>query len=314
MLQNEPRSWAEFLKQRESERNQPPPKEYYAKREQIHYQEAGVIPIQAPEKHPIEDSQNHMDPRFYTNSQVFPIKHDPAFPEPALKFKPNHDNGKEITTWKIKTKYQREIDDTNEFNMRPKNYPKAQMESEDYNIITCVPHESHYKSTIQTILKQRKFAENIDLNREFDPISNTFPSEILEIKRAASELQMRKNELDYHNSKLPKNERRAQNTLVNIITGEEKEKGAGKAINEFPDSQIGKFIKGIQQEKDIVENREKLERIRTARIGCRYNNGRFKGLRNWNIINGQNMSVGWDESVKMKPSIWTWCQSERLEV
>jgi hypothetical protein len=36
-------------------------------------------------------------------------------------------------------------------------------------------------------------------------------------------------------------------------------------------------------------------------------------VRDWNIVSGDKMVPGWDESVKMKPSLWEWCEIEHLE-
>ncbi|OHT16229.1 hypothetical protein TRFO_41970 [Tritrichomonas foetus] len=313
----EPKSWSELLKQRESERNQPPPKEYYVLQKQVVHPDGGVISIQAPDARPIEESlNNNLDTRLYTGRDIFNPDEEEENTKSKLPriVKPSHDHGLDITSWKLKTKIQREIDDRKAFETRPKNYPKAQMESEDYDIVTGIPHQTPYKATINNLLRQRERSKYVERNREFDPISNTYPSECLELKRATSELQQRQRELDYHFSKMSANEKRANKTLVNIITGEIKDENASKAINEFPTSDIRRCVKSKRLEAEIVERRENEVRARTAKVGCRYNNGRMKELRDWNIINGKEMKVGWDESVKMKPSIWTWCQSERLDV
>ncbi|KAK8890308.1 hypothetical protein M9Y10_035081 [Tritrichomonas musculus] len=322
---NEPQSWAELLKMREAERNAPPPKEYYVRPTITFHPDGGVIYAQAPTTKPIEEKENegiNVDSHFYTSTRIvdpFDENEEDDDKETkrlkALRMRQNrHDHGLDITSWKIKSKYERERDDENEFRNRPRNYPKAQMESENYDIISGVPHQSPYKDTIQNILKQREYAKRMETKRDFDPISNTFPSESLENQRTTSELQTRKREVDYYTNKLFPNERRAKNTLVNIITGEVKNEEAAKAINEFPTSDTRRCVTALRLEKEIVERREKAQRSKSSQAACRFNNGRMKEIRNWNIISGESSKVGWNENVKMKPSIWTWCQAERLDV
>lgn len=324
-MNKEPQSWAELLKMRETERIAPPPPEYYVKPKIVEHPDGGVIYAQAPIEKPIEDKENegiNVDSHFYTTTRIVdPFDENEEDDDKEMKRlkmlrsrKTRRDHGPDITTWKIKTKYERELENENKSQNQTRNFPKSQMESEDYDIISGVPHKSPYKATIQGILKQREYSKRMETKRDFDPISNTFPSEKLEEQRTTSELQTRQRELDYYSSKLSKNERRAKNTLVNIITGEVKCEEAAKAINEFPTSDTRRCVTALKLEKEIVERREKAQRSKSSMAACRFNNGRMKEIRNWNIISGEQAKVGWNENVKMKPSIWTWCQAERLDV
>jgi hypothetical protein len=50
----------------------------------------------------------------------------------------------------------------------------------------------------------------------------------------------------------------------------------------------------------------------TAKVGRRYNNGRMRGVRDWDIISGREMKPGWDEGVKMTSELWEWFSIERI--
>ena len=188
------------------------------------------------------------------------------------------------------------------------------MESGDYDIVSGMAHKSPYKTKIDQILKQREYAKTIEKQREYDPISNTFPSDCLEKERTLSDIQTRQNIIDHHLSKMPPNERRAQTSALNIITGECRERNVMNVVNDFPNSDERRCRTALKREREIVENRENAERCRTAKCANRFNNGRMKEIRNWNIINGTPTKVGWNENIKMKPSIWTWCQAEKLDL
>jgi hypothetical protein len=127
----------------------------------------------------------------------------------------------------------------------------------------------------------------------------------LDAEKKASE-----NRVAHFQNKMPRNERRTRNWDINIITGELKDEQAASVVREFTGS-THKAELAHQQEVELVLRREEAARIKTARIGCRYNNGRMAELKDYSIISGDPMKVGWDASVKMGPSVWEWCKLEQ---
>ena len=305
---SEPSSWGELLREYEASRNRPPPKEFYTHQGLIRHAEAGVISAPAPEH--ITQTVD-ADTRLYSTTQLF---QEPA-PVPRVE-RPRRDHGLDITSWPKQRRAQREAADRAAYELRrSRGFSQSQRESGNFDIVTGVPHESPFKATVQQILQRREVATRSETMRAWNPVTNAYPTEVLETRRLAEETARRAREFEYTQSKLPANERRAQNTLVNIVTGELKDERAATAIREFPPySATGRAELGLTREIAMVEAREAAERSRTARIGCRYNNGRMKELRDWNIVNGAPQRVGWDASVKMKPSVWQWLQTEKLDV
>lgn len=305
---SEPSSWGELLRQYEASRNQPPPKEFYTHQGPIRHPEAGVISMAAPEHitHTVQ-----ADTRLYSSDHIF----DEPAPVKRVE-KPRRDHGLDITSWPKQRRAEREAADRAAYELRQsRGFSQSQRESGDFDIVTGVPHEAPFKATIQQILRRREAATRSETTRAWNPVTNAYPTAVLETRRLSEESTRRARQFEYTQSKLPANERRAQNTLVNIITGEARDERAATAIREFPPySATGRAELGRTREIAMVDAREEAERTRTARIGCRYNNGRMKELRDWNIVNGAPSRVGWDASVKMKPSVWQWLQAERLDV
>lgn len=305
---SEPSSWGELLRQYEASRNQPPPREFYLQQGPIRHAEAGVISAPAPEQ--ISDTVN-ADTRLYASTHLF----EEAAPVPRVD-RPRRDHGLDITSWPKQRRREREAADRAAYELRQsRGFSQSSRESGDFNIVTGVPHEAPFKSTVQQLLRRREVATRCETMRAWNPVTNAYPTEVLETRRLNEETARRAREFEYTQSRLPANERRAQNTLVNIVTGEAKDERAASAIREFPPySATGRAELGLTRERAIVDAREAVERTRTARVGCRFNNGRMKEIRDWNIVNGAPSRVGWDSSVKMKPSVWQWLQAEKLDV
>lgn len=303
---DEPKSWAELLKRRESDRIQPPPPEFYVREKVVKHEEGGIFGVSPPEFPTRNDDEiEEYDVHFYQTTHIF----DPEEPK-VHHYKPRKDHGLNITAWK-KNKRLEQRDAKPE---KTTNFPRAQLESgKNFDIVTGVAHKSAFKSTVQDMLKNREKAKEISTKRKFDPIANMFPTGDLEQSRLQTETLQRTNTVQYYQNKMSSNERRAKNTLVNIITGEVFDKKAADSIQEFSHPNIERAKTAVERERTLVQKREEEWEFQHSRVGNRYNNGRMKEVRNWNIINGDKKTPGWDSSVKMKPSVWEWCNMERLE-
>ena len=300
----EPKSWAELLKQEEARRNNPPDKSFYVKQKIKEYPDGGIFAKEVEDNPEYTANIIPTDTHLYSTTSIF----DPPEEIPR-KFKPSHDHGLKLLAWDEKQKPFDDEEKTRTFHRIKPNY-----QNDEYDSITGVAKVSPFKHTVQQILKQREYSQKVMQTRTFDPVSNTFPSASLEETRHHDDEMRALKQHEYTLSKLPPNERRAHESLVNIITGEAKDEDvANKFIADFKSSCV-RNAKSIQLEKDIQERREKEAERKTAMIGCRYNTpGRQRELRDWNVITGEPKVVGMDASVKPKPSVWQWCQTEALQ-
>jgi hypothetical protein len=300
-----PKSWAELLKQREAERQIRPGPEFYCTTRPKPQVEAGIRCL-APPENPVETPK--LDTHLYATTYIF----DPEEKKPQITH-PTRDHGTDITRWPKRSPEERE-DATNAVlaQNRLKGFPKVQLESGDCDIVSGVPHKRPFTAAVEHIQGNRAYASKCSQHRKIDPVSNQFPSAALEAKHLADAQQERRNQVEHFQAKMSENERRAKNTGVNIITGEVKDPKAAKAIREFATNPRRAEI-ARQREVDIVARREEAARIRTARTGCRFNTGRMNELKDWSIISGDAWRVGWDESVKMRPTVWEWCDAERCD-
>ena len=86
-----------------------------------------------------------------------------------------------------------------------------------------------------------------------------------------------------------------------------------KQLRQLSRTQLLELLLDQINENDRL--REENERLRDlARVSCRFNNGRASELRNYNIINGVSVHQSLDKSVKNRPSVWQWCNTEKLDV
>jgi hypothetical protein len=155
-------------------------------------------------------------------------------------------------------------------------------------------------------------ATRIVANRKAEPIGNSFPTAALNVQAAEEAVAQRKREFERWQGKLPPNEQRVANSLVNIITGELKDPKAASSVAEFCGRSTWRAEVAGNREKAIIADREERARVAQARVGCRFNNGRMLELRDWNVINGYSVQPEWDETVKMMPTAWEWCSTEAL--
>ncbi|OHT10644.1 hypothetical protein TRFO_04144 [Tritrichomonas foetus] len=302
----EPKSWADLLKQKESERNQPPPKEFYVKEKITVHEEGGIFPDTSVLQ--MDEPKEFVDTSFYATDQLFQEEEADKNPRP---FKPNHDHGNEPFIWPTKNRYIREKEDAEKLKTRP--LTKRDQKNRDFDLITGVPFENGFKNTVKQLLDQKEKSNSFRMSRNFDPISNTFPTAELETTRLNKEALEFQANVTKHLEKMPPTIQRANNGTLNIITGECTDEHSLTAINEFPNSDINRGVHRWARESQIVETREIQHHKEEERIGCRYNNGRERMLRDFNIINGNAEQHSLDVSVKHKPSVWQWCQAERLE-
>lgn len=191
-----------------------------------------------------------------------------------------------------------------------------QHSNRDFDIISGQAKCSQFKSTINEILRQKESSQKILQTRSFDPISNTFPTDGLEMQRSEQETIDRAKYRESYLSRMPSNERRAKESMINIITGETKDEDLSRSlIHEFASTNINRNRKAMKLEEEIVQNREITATSKNKHVSCRYNtNGRLNELRDFDIITGQSKSSNLDFSVRMKPSIWEWCQEERIVI
>lgn len=303
----EPTSWAEVLKQREAERNMPPDPSFYTRHKIKKYEDAGIFAVESDDEEEFTKymTESHMpktDTRLYVTDNI--IEDEVKAPP---KPKPRKDHGLDLLSWNN----QKEFADQEKVRKMKRISPSY--ENKEFDSVTGVPKANAFKNSITQILKQRERSEKIMATRTIDPVSNTFPTANLEATRAKSELDARTKLHEFKLSKVPPNERRAMENTVNIVTGETSDEAvANEFVKDFTSS-CERNKKSIAREKEIVAEREKVAQRETDRIGCRYNlEGRQKDMRNYNLITGEDVKVCMDKSVKMKPSVWQWCQTEAL--
>jgi hypothetical protein len=303
----EPKSWAELLKQREADRMKAIPSHCYRQLDPILPRPAGILPVAAPDTPPPTDKT---DLHIYATTSRF----DPKEPVPPPDV-PRHDHGPDIVQWREKSQTDREAE-TNAIieARRLRGFPRVQFESSNYDLISGVPYQAPFTARVDEIRKRREAAHLWDTQRKVDPVTDRFPSELLESQRIANDKAKRQRKVEYFEGKMSANERRAKKTLANIVTGEVKDESAAAAIQEFPRGNPKRAEIAIVREKEIVRRREDRARVQTAKVGCRYNNGRMKEVRDWDIISGSDMQPGWDESVKMRPGVWDWCSTEGMKL
>ena len=293
---SEPKTWGEILKQYESQRIQPPPPDAYVKQKIVRHEDGGIF---ADTTKMEGDTEVRCDTRLYSTDQVFAPDDLPKPRRPAVQ----RDHGFEIFAW-------------------PKRQPRAEPErppsltnTRDFNILTGAPIEGRFKSTVKHLLDQRDQARTASMRRSIDPVSNTFPTAELEATRGQQEALQRQAIVTHKLEMMPETERRAHAGVLNIISGETRDEAtAQKMTNDFPNSTIGRGLMKLEREQRIVEARERVHMRDMDRVACRYNNGRANELRDYDIVTERRMYPALDKSVRNKPSIWQWCQDERLDL
>ena len=300
----EPKSWAELLKQEEARRNNPPDKSFYVRPEIVKHPEGGIFARDVEDNPELDKTLIPMDTHYYSSTSIF----DPPEEKPR-KYKPAHDHGLDLLTWDTRNKPFDDEEKTRTFTRIKPSY-----QNDEYDSITGVAKVSPFKNSVQQILKQREYSQKVMATRTFDPVSNTFPSASLEETRIHDDEMKILKQHEFKVSKLPPNERRAHENIVNIITGETKDEDvANQFVSDFTSSCL-RNQRSIQMEKNIQERREREEERRTAMIANKFNTpGRLRELRDWDLISGQSKVSGMDSSVKPRPSVWQWCQQEALQ-
>ena len=305
---NEPSSWEDILIQRQSERNNPPDKKYYLKEKLIEHKEGGIFPNTTEDFESSNTIPINIDTSIYNSTSIYEI--DEVKPR---KFKPSKDHGLDLLSWDKNSK--KEL--SNNFNKTSSIRANYNNDKKEFDIVTGNNKKSQFKSTINEILFQKELSQKISKNRTFDPISNTFPTNDLENQRSIQDNNERNLLYEYTLNKMPPNERRVHESMVNIITGETKnEEIAQKFIHEFPNNNINRNKIAILKEQEIIQNRELTINHHNQQTSCRFNNlNRTKDNRDFDIINGNlNQNSNLNESVKFKPNIWDWCQTEALNL
>jgi hypothetical protein len=151
------------------------------------------------------------------------------------------------------------------------------------------------------------------MRRSLDPVSHTFQTDALEAGRAADEARTRAAEFARFVARMPENERRAHCSGLNVVTGECGDvELAQRAIEEFPRGNLARAVRARNCLAEIVQGRERDAQIEVARVPCRYNNGREREIRDWNIVDGRAVEGGLDAAVRDLPQVWEWCTAERL--
>ena len=298
---NEPKTWSELVKQYEKDRNKPPPKEYYVKARIVEHPEGGIFAEPVPDVRTVQDDIP-IDTSIYLSTTTF---EPPPAQKPRNVRPKDHDQLGPIFHW---DKFdRRRPPETSAVQRRPTSYER------DFNAITGKPTtQTGFKSSIKDIISKRDFANSFRMSRAIDPISNTFHTPELEQTRVSNEILQREAQISQKMARLPKNERRSRTNSANIVTGEIHDIKQDDVWKEFGESNVGRAVRGQNQEKEIVERREIQSQKQSQRTCCRFNNGRSTMQRDWNIINGNSSTVAMDSSVKMQPSVWAWCQAERI--
>lgn len=300
---NEPRSWVEILKQREAERNNPPTKEYYEKPVIKKYEDGGIFPDYSIAPLPDDLKKIDIDTDIYLDSLVQVKK-----PERIKVKKVAHDHGKDLLSWG-KGPYDDEL--------KPRAFRKIKPPflNEDYNNLTGLPKDSPFKYTVNRILQQREKSQKAMQARQFDPISNTFPTSELEEQRIAIESRERSRLTQRALSKMPPNEKRVHENIVNIITGETTDENAArKFIRDFPSMDVRRNAKSQSPESVIIQKREEELQRRLDMNRYKYNTpGRLRETREYNIISGKDWDRKMDLGIKLRPSAWEWCKMEQIQ-
>jgi hypothetical protein len=180
-------------------------------------------------------------------------------------------------------------------------------------MITGVPFEKPFRASLDEIRTKREKSQQFHHSRTISPVSHQFPTRDLDEADAGERERARATLVDFHLSKMPANERRARTGALNIIDGRCTDETVANAVNDFPNSQIGRSIKALDRQARIVDDREQVRTKELSRVSCRYNNGRVRELRDWNIINGGQWNETLGDDVQNRPSVWEWCSTERLE-
>jgi hypothetical protein len=238
----------------------------------------------------------------YSTTAIF----DPEEDKGPRRIPPTRDHGFDLTAWpkQPRTKSTTEI---------PHRTMARDIKNRDYDMISGVPFENSFKSSLQQILATREQSQQFNQRRTISPISNTFPTKALEDTRAEAEALARQKVIERRLSGMPENERRARTGALNIIDGRCTDETAARVINDYPGSHPERSVKALQQEEKIIQERDRVHAQEVSRVSCRYNNGRAKELRDLNIINGGNWNAELSEDVRDKPSVWQWCSTERLD-
>ncbi|KAH0794355.1 hypothetical protein GPJ56_001648 [Histomonas meleagridis] len=304
-MRKQPTCWEDILKEREAERNRPPPPEAYIRPEIHKYEEGGIFSKtefdDSDKKNEVDDIP--IDPSFYTTASM---EGDDSQTK-RRKFKKIQDHD-DAFQWPKYTKYQRQTEKA------PTCTTRRDLESRDFDVISGLSHkESNFKSTIKQILDKKETYKQFKLSRQIDPISNTFPTEELESTRKQQEEMLHTTKYIEHLHKLSPNEQRAHSNEFNIITSECTNDSYLKVINDFPNSSLQKAQLARKRETEYVTKREEEKNKTQQRVFQRFTNGREKEQRDYNIINGYTESRPLSANIREKPSVWQWCQSERLD-
>jgi hypothetical protein len=305
----EPESWEELLHQREAERNRPPTSEFYVRPKQKIYKDAGIFPDPPPRFHKPSPDDVKVDVGFYQDTSIFREEKPPA-----RVVRPRHDHGLGILHWHEATRKEREDTDNATLDKRrQRGFPRAYEESGDFDIVSGVPKKSSYAVTVKERQERNTASAKFAGTRKLGPVEDFMPTPELEARRIEAEARERKKMVDYRESKMPENERRARRGAVDVITGEVRDPKFAGIVDDFHGSNPYRAELAMDREAEIVQHRGMEARAKTSHAACRYNNGRMKEIRDWNIISGKRAEVGWDDSVRFKPSTWEWLKKEELQ-
>lgn len=286
MEEEEPQSWADLLKQYEAGRNRPPPAEFYKREPTIKYMEGGIF----SNTEPFEDTEPTADPPMDTSMYMSTNLFDEPEPE-HLIVRPRRDHGLDLTAWPQKPQ---------KTNTQQPQRKRIGPTPKDFDIISGELLDSPYKRRVQALCKEKQLSATFH--------DEGVPSDFFK-EGDNQELEARKT---MRLSRMSSNERRAATGTVNIITGDVQDEAAAQSIQEFSHPNYQRATLAVTREQTMVRNREEIAQRQLARVGCRYNNGRTRELRDFDIVKGTPVHPGWDQSVRMMPSTWEQCQMESL--
>jgi hypothetical protein len=300
MSDNEPKSWAEILQRRSGERHDPPPREFYVRNPIRHYDDAGIFPDSSTLPF---DPPPKCDTHLYSSTAIF----DPPEAKGPRRIPPKHDHGLELVAWPKPVRKDQSAE-------APKHLTFRDRKVRDFDMITGVPFESPFKATLAKVYAKREQSQQFSQTKRMSPVSHHLPTEALDEAEVREQAQARQNFVDFHLSRIPPNERRSRTGEFNIIDGRCTKEPDTSVVNDFPLSRVERSIKALDRQTRIVEEREQARAKELARIPLRYNNGKARDLRDWNIINGAEWNESLAEQVRNKPSVWQWCSTERLDI
>jgi hypothetical protein len=182
----------------------------------------------------------------------------------------------------------------------------------DFNIISGTPNVLGYQKKLTEMKQQRERAVKIQSKLGMSPVTHAYPSEAFDAARVEKKEELTHLRFECKANQMPPQLQRAYRSEFNTITGEGHGPRVANITQEFPHPNIGRALKAISRESDLVQNREAVSEIQRQRFECRYNNGRANDITNFDIISNGPRNAIWEPKVRARPGVWEWCSTEKV--